>query len=426
MTGSEPGERPTLFRPRVLRQRLPKRFGPVASGVSPSLQLYVVLGVLFLALVLLYLSVARFKTTVSASGVLVPGDGAVRAGPSWQGVYQTVLVEEGQSVKAGDLLALVSTRRHDRDGRARNESEQQHRQARIGQLRRELRLADESEALQVRQIEQHRRGLYESLELLRAEKQLLRQRVSASGVSLRAHETLKERGLLSDVAFHRQEVEHLALRQQIQQLSARMAEISRELEAASGEVDQVRLQQELRRHELQGQIGQLQHEASLLSSDALLAVLAKTDGTAGPVSASAGDVATPGSTLTTLVAPDVPLKARVYLPGSAMGLIRAGQSVQLTYDAYPYQSYGNHTGEVARVSATTIDPREQRVLLPEVREPVYQATVTLPRQNVVADGRSYPLRSGMRLRAEVVTAERTLLAHMFDPLLKLLRKQELP
>lgn len=419
-------ERPTLFCPEVLQYRLPARFGPAAGGTPLSLQLYAVLGLLFLGLLMLYLGVARFKTTVSASGVLVPGDGAVRAGPSWQGVYHSVSVQEGEWVNAGEVMALISTRRHGEDGRDRTGIEQSFNRVEIRQLRRKLQLADRSAALQFEQMQTRERQLRESQDLLEGEAAIMGRRVTAARASLEARETLRDRGLLADIVYRQHEESYLALVQQQQQLSGRLAANRQEQREVRDRQESIRLEQESRRHELESEIRRKQHESRLLDSDALLAVIAPADGVAGPVTAREGDVARPGSTLTTIIPSEVPLQARLYLPGSAMGLVEAGQPVQLTYDAYPYQTYGNHEGRVERVSSTTLDPREQRVMLPEIQEPVYQLEAALPEQSLLADGRSHRLRSGMRLRAEIVTAEMTLLAYMFDPLLRLLRKQELP
>lgn len=426
MTESSSTERSTLFRPEVLQYRLPARFGPAAGGGPVSLQLYAVLGLLFLGLLVLYLGVVRFKTTVSASGVLVPGAGAVRAGPSWQGIYHAISVREGEPVNAGEVIALVSTQKHDEDGRDRTGIEQAFNRTEIRQLRRELDLAERSVTLQLQQLETRQRQLRESLGLLEEERVIMRRRVTAARASLEAHRTLRDKGLLADVVYRQHEESYLALVQEQQQLSGRLTANRQEQRAARDRQDSIRLEQESRRHELESEIRRKQHASRLLDSDALLAVIAPADGVSGPVTAREGDVAQPGSTLTTIIPSDVPLQARLYLPGSAMGLVEAGQTVQLTYDAYPYQTHGNHQGRVESVSLTTLDPREQRVMLPEIREPVYQLDAALPEQSLVADGQVHRLRSGMRLRAEIVTAEMTLLAYLFDPLLRLLRKQELP
>lgn len=425
MPESSPPERSGLFRPEVLQYRLPARFGAAAGGAPVSLQLYAVLGVLFLGLLVVYLGVARFKTTVSANGVLVPGAGAVRAGPSWQGVYQSISVQEGEWIKAGEVMALISTQRHDEDGRERTGIEQTFNRVEIRQLRRKLQLAGRSAALQLQQMRARRQQLRESLDLLEDEASIMRRRVNAARASLEARRTLRDRGLLADIVYRQHEESYLALVQQQQQLSGRLVANRQEQREVRDRQDSLRLEQESRRHELESEIRRKQHASRLLDSDALLAVIAPTDGVAGPVTARAGDVARPGSTLTTIIPAEVPLQARLYLSGSAMGLVEAGQPVQLTYDAYPYQTYGNHQGRVESVSSTTLDPREQRVMLPEIQEPVYQLDAALPEQTLVADGQAHHLRSGMRLRAEIVTAEMTLLAYMFDPLLRLLRKQEL-
>lgn len=426
MTGPAAKERTPLLRPEVMRHRLPGRFGPVAGGTPVSLQLYAVLGLLFLAVLLLYLGVVRFKTTVAASGVLVPGAGAVRAGPAWQGVYHSINVREGESVEAGQVMALISTRRHDEDGRSRSRAEQSFRRREIERLQHRRQLAQQTAETRLRQFSDEQSRLQESLRMLEDEADTMRRRVQARQASLEARESMRERGLLAEITYRQHEERYLALVQQQQQLAGRIIANRQKQEALRDRRHQSRLDQATRDHELESTILRRLHEARLLESDALLAVVAPVAGRAGPVTAREGDVARPGSTLATIIPDATPLQARLYLPGSAMGRVEAGQTVQLTYDAYPYQTHGNHEGTISRVSTTTLDPRHQSLPLPEIREPVYRLEAELPEQTLKADGESHRLRSGMRLRAQIVTAEMTLLAYMFDPLLRLLRKQEVP
>ena len=86
----------------------------------------------------------------------------------------------------------------------------------------------------------------------------------------------------------------------------------------------------------------------------------------------------------------------------------------MSYDAFPFQLYGTHSAEVARISGTVIDPREHLIPL-EVNEPVY--LVRASTGSVIEHaGSLYQLQPGMQFTADVVTGEETLMQRITRPL----------
>lgn len=426
MAGGEEGAAQPLFRPEVVQRSLPSRFGGTLEDPSIPLRRYVILALAFLVLLLVYLGVARFRATVSAAGVLVPVQGAVRVAAAAQGRFHSIRIDEGQQVARGEILAVIDTGTRDGAGVRQSGREQEYIARRIAHHRRQLALVEETWRAARSRHRERRRDLRRARELLVEQAGIMQERVNASRASLRSRQALNKQGLLADVTFRSHRERHLALVQEQSQLERNVAGLEQRLHEVDDTLRQARLERRRRRQELQARIADRRHEAGRLEGEARVSVVAPADGVIGPVSVVQGDPTRAGSLLTTIIPGDASLHARLYLPGSAMTSVGTGQTVQLTYEAYPYQRYGNHEGRVAGISDTTIDPREQRVLLPDIRQPVYQVDVTLPAQRLLADGVAYPLRSGMRLRAEIVTSEMTLLEFLLDPVLRLLRKQELP
>jgi membrane fusion protein len=85
------------------------------------------------------------------------------------------------------------------------------------------------------------------------------------------------------------------------------------------------------------------------------------------------------------------------------------------FDAFPYQTFGAGTGRVSEISLAPIMPNEIPIPI-DAREQMYKVTATLDRDTLEAYGKVWPLRAGMRLSADLVLDEKSLLGWLFDPI----------
>ena len=109
------------------------------------------------------------------------------------------------------------------------------------------------------------------------------------------------------------------------------------------------------------------------------------------------------------------LIAELDIPSAAVGFVKPGQPVKLRYDAFPYQRYGIHEGEIVEISRSVLSGNSG--MIPEV--PVYRAKVRLGSQVVLAYGDEQDLLPGMTLTADVILEQRSLVRWLLDPLYSL-------
>jgi membrane fusion protein len=106
-----------------------------------------------------------------------------------------------------------------------------------------------------------------------------------------------------------------------------------------------------------------------------------------------------------------------------VGFAEKGQPVQLRYAAFPYQKFGLQQGTVASVSRSPVSPAQLPPGLAHLasgtgaREALYQLTVELASQQVLAYGQATSLRAGMTLDAAVVQERRRVIEWVFEPLI---------
>ena len=126
----------------------------------------------------------------------------------------------------------------------------------------------------------------------------------------------------------------------------------------------------------------------------------------------------------TLIPLDVPLEAEVDVLPKDVGLLRKGDKARLKLDAFPFQKHGTLQGKISYISADTYESSsnleqesESAVAAGGGKRPQYRVRMIVDGH---LDGVSDELwkNAGMRLRAEMIVGERTVMSYLMHPFLK--------
>ncbi|MDI9405061.1 MAG: HlyD family efflux transporter periplasmic adaptor subunit [Chitinophagaceae bacterium] len=102
------------------------------------------------------------------------------------------------------------------------------------------------------------------------------------------------------------------------------------------------------------------------------------------------------------VVPQDDLQAKVYLPNDAVGFVKPGQSADISLDSYQASDYGRLPASVLRVGSDALAPDEQvRVLGKESSGLYFPAVLKLKHQYLKVGQRRVGLQSGMSLTADI-------------------------
>lgn len=411
---SEPHDDTPLFRPEVLQARshtadgAPLHIQPVGGG---ALTLFA--ATLCLAVVLV-LAFGQHTKKERVSGSLQPRNGVALLTPDQTAVLHRLRVQEGQHVRAGDVVAELRQERFTDGGSASGQIES------ILQGQRE-RITDQAEAQTL--------ALRARLDALN--QQTLRHQQDAQSlqtdIALQQEQIASVRKVLDQMAPLLEEriVSQLQYEQQRQSLldhTARLQGLQRQLSAARSEWAQAREEQSrLQAEHRVSQAGlerdrlSLQRESAQQRSQQLSWLKAPVSGTVTGLQAGVGQTVSPAAPMLSIVPDDSPLEAVLHVPSTAMGFIRAGQVVRIAYDAFPYQRFGQHRGVVRSVSQSDV-PVPQGAREQGDRRAIFLVRVTLERSTVRAYDTDIPLRPGHTLSADIELDRRSLLRWMLDPL----------
>lgn len=392
------------------------------------------------------------------AGVLLPPGGVMQLTTPQAGQLVQLLVEEGQTVQPGDLLAVVDVAlRSEQGNTAALLSESL--QARSAALAQEAR----NVLHQAQQREQALRDRLRSLRLdvthAEGELEAVGSRQALAQQSLSRDEALAGQGFLSHAQVQTRQAELLDLQARERQARRNLEALRREAQSVSAEIEAVRLQANIQQAQLDRVRAGLVQEGTEISARNLVHLTASTAATVGAVAVRPGHSLLAGQavlsllpapqegrrTTTTVLShqpnvlgklarePAVMLQAQLYAPSRSAGFVAPGQQVWMRLQAFPYQKFGMLPGEVTEVSRTPVLPQDlpagmAQVLMTaaDAQEPLYRITVALHRDSVQAFGQSQAIKAGMVLEADVVQDRRAIWEWVLEPLLAASKRMQFP
>jgi len=411
--------------------------------------LWLLLGLL--AALLLWATFGRLDIVAVAEGKLIPESYVKIVQPAESGIVKDILVREGQSVKAGQVLMRMDTLISEADTQSLGAEHQRKRLA-LRRIQAELSgapfkmeandppgLAQEINAqyranrtaFEAALAEERSRLIKARQELAAAEqvKRKLEDTLPHYREQDKAYEKLVKDGFAGSLMGSDKKRERVEKEQELQTQtflieSAKAGILQSEKKLAQIDSD-YRRQLHAERNEIQGQFDKLTQEVTKQAHrQDLLELKAPQDGIVKDLAThTTGTVAQPGTVLLTLVPQDEILRAEVWVSNEDIGFVRQGQPVKLKFAAFPFQKYGMVEGSVEHVSADAADNNTGNGNAQNdpsrKNQPLgYKALVALQRMNLEMDGERFGLSAGMQTNAEIWLGDRTVLEYLLSPVRK--------
>ena len=397
-------------------------------------------------------------------GKIVPSGRTKVIQPFETGVVRSIRVQDGQAVKAGDVLIELDP--------TVNAAERDHlhndllaEQLNIARLYAALAGADDPTAafhppagagaalisaqrqLLLNQVTEHSARMA-SLARQQAQKEAEQSTIVATIHKLEAtipviqqrvdiRKTLMDKELGSKLTYF--EILQLLVEQQ-EDLGVRKSHL-REAEAAAAAIRETRDQAEAEyRRTLSDELAKAEQKANGLAQDLIKAeqktklqlLTSPVDGVVQQLTIhTVGGVVTPAQALLAVVPSDSRLEIEAMISNRDIGFVHAGQEAEIKIDTFSFTRYGLLHGTVLTVSQDAVirdrrqDRADDRALgtqndtsEPKGQELNYSARISLDRTRMQIDDRVVDLSPGMAATVEIKTGSRTILSYLLSPLLR--------
>ncbi len=408
--------RTRLFRSEVLLAQENYRFGSIIIQPPRVFTfLTAIIAALVLAIVVL-LFVKEYTRKVRVDGILVPDSGLVKVYPEQVGKISRRYVEEGQPVKAGDVLFSLSREQHTQLGpstKITKNSIEERRNSLEAELRNQKQIYLQTQRSKQGQI----------LDLIRQQPQLQqeilnqKQRIKLAEAAHAKFVELAKLNFAPELQVQQHAAEILSQQARLASLNRDAIELESSISATRAELKSLPLREVSQREQIMREIETLNEEA--LSSEARreLLITSPIAGTVAALQGEPGQLATSESSLASIIPKGSSLVAQFLAPSSAIGFIRPGQKVQLRYHSYPYQKFGQQEGIVTKVSRSAVGASGG--VKSGFPETFYRVSVVPKHQSIIIYGKKEPLVVDMQLDADILVDRRRLIEWALEPLLSI-------
>jgi hemolysin D len=431
--------------PRLPHERafLPAHLELVETPVHPlpmwTMRIIVGLGVLTVVIAL----VGQLDIVAVAPGKLIPKQQVKTIQPALTGVVRSILVRDGQRVRAGQLLMELDTTQAAADAdkarlsrvdaaltaersRALLAAQTQGKMPVLGKVDG----ASEQQALEAQRFAESFYSEYRDrfgsaqAELLKREAELAttaQQIAKLTATAPLARQQANDyRALAADKYVAKteyldkeqtalgQEHELAAQRSHARELTAAIAQQRAELASTTS---QFRRQQMDLLDKATQQLAQSRNDETKADTrQKLLSLTAPVDGTIQQLRIhTLGGVATAASPVMDVV-PDDTLEVDASIENKDIGFVKAGQPAIVKVEAFPYTRYGYLKGRVVTVSNDAVQDRRRGLTFP--------VRVRLDTNRIRANDTWISLTPGMAVTAEIRTGKRSVAHYFLDPVIQ--------
>jgi membrane fusion protein len=403
-----------LFRSQALQALAMTKFGEPIFYQPVALKFFSIGAAVFFSVFLIFVVFIPFKSLEGASGVLTLSEGSVDVFSAKPGVLSTLYVMEGQFVKKGEPLALLNNEAFDAVGRNGIDQKLSFIDEQIVLLSQRKSILVSRSASEQAQQRVGLSSLQRELGELKEQQVLIESKVALSETSYSRDASLWRKEMLSDATFERSSDAYLTA--QLQAKSSALLLLSKEqaVNDARARIDLGPLNSLENLLALDREILLLRAQRQELLALSTFSIVSPRDGVIGNIAPIVGDQVEPSYPLLKVLSPEQRFEVHLYVASRAVGRLKIGQIVLLSFDALPSELYGRLRGEVASISAEAITIRNDSAT-GAGQEPVYLVKATIDKRQFLGSVFSR-LRSGMGVSAKIVTGEKTLLARLLSPL----------
>lgn|GEM_PF-4447722 len=368
----------------------------------------------------LYASSQKLARKATVAGRVELAEGELKLYVDSRRVLSKLFVEDGELVKRGQLLALLT--RHENTIRTKNSNDNSGKGfgALISSLKREaLRLNQakdnahlesfanqKSLTARIKTLKATRASHYAERKTLKAlvalsQEQLERGRElhSANHLSLAEFEELDQRHTQNELRLAANHRDTLALKDRAQSIEHQLSTLDLRLQSKLGEMDEA-----LERN---------QRELAQLQMSIEYRLVAPADGVITGVLSHAGTTVEPSRPLITMVKNSAHFRARLWASSSAAGDLQTSQNVNLMLDAFPHQKHGMLSGTIVHINESPLTLQELNAPW-EGTGPTYELTVAFDNSSTLYSR----LKPGMNLTADIKLDDSLLVERLFEPLIQ--------
>jgi membrane fusion protein len=408
-----------LFRHEAVSHKLAKQSGTVLNysrWTGPVAAASAALSAGLLVLIVF----GHYTRAVAISGYLVPEGGILRVFAPQPGIIVEKHINAGDHVVRGQTLFVLSSDREGREERPLFALATETLHARRAKMADTIEKTRKIQFAELARIAAKRQETIKRRALLDEKIAILTDSISLRSTILDRKKSLADRKLGTVDQSEQVELSLLNERAQLSGLQLDRAALTQEQSTFESDQAIKPLQQRNEINALERELSSLDQQLAESETRSENVIVAPASGVLSVDLVTLGQTVTPSQPLAVIHPDGAALQVHLFAPSRAVGFIKADDRVNLRYQAFPYQKFGQQGGWVRSIARTALSATELASLnLPqqEQNEPLYRIVVEPRWQTIDVNGLPTPLQAGMAVDAYVLQETRAIYEWMLEPLL---------
>jgi membrane fusion protein len=332
-------------------------------------------------------------------------------------VIKDVYVKEGQQVTEGQPLLRVATDQLTGGGEDVNAATLDILTSQKEALSRQIAAEQQRTMSEQQRLAASVSNLANQVSLLNSQITMQTRRIQIGQTLVSMAATLTAKGLLSETERIHREQAVLDDTEKLASLAQQEASLRDRISETRSSLEQLVVITDTKLQPLRTELASTEQRLAEINGRRAYLVRAPITGHVSLVQVTIGQPADPRRLQMEIVPANASLQAILFIPAHAAGFVHVGQRVRLLYDAFPYQKYGTHGGQIIDVSQTILTAADVSGPV-TLKEPAYKVVAALDEAVIkTRDKKTIPLQPDMPLRADIILEQRTIMNWILEPLL---------
>ncbi|MBK5073518.1 HlyD family secretion protein [Budviciaceae bacterium CWB-B4] len=415
-------EKRRLFRQEAIEHQKAKWTGTALLVTGYPAWIIACASTFFIIVLVVSLTFGNYTRRINVNGEIVTQPRAINIFAPQQGFISKLLVDAGVEVTKGTALYQLDVSRIARSGNVTIhtteaiEKQLVHVEGIITKLEKNKQATQENIKQQIAQSEAANKKSQFLVNNAAKGVEEMRQ-------SMKNYEEYQRQGLVNKEQFnnqrylyYQQQSSYQALNTQIIQENLKIGNLQSELTTSAADFDNQIAQ-------YQYQLNELQRQLTEADAAGMLIINAPSDGKIESLSVTEGQMVNPGDSLAQLIPTSINAYYLVlWLPNNSLPYVSPGDRINIRYDAFPYQKFGQFPGTVQTVSAVPASIQEMSTYSSAPRatdggtaQSYYKVIVALDSHHFMLANKELRLTSGMRAQTTLFLEKRPLYQWMLSP-----------
>ncbi|EBA4369093.1 HlyD family secretion protein [Salmonella enterica] len=377
--------------------------------------------IIFLTVFITFVIMGSYTRRVNVSGEITTWPRPVNIYSSVQGFIVKQFVTEGQEIRKGEPVYQIDVSRSTSSGVV-SDNQRKDIENQIVRIANIISRLEDSKKATLQTLEKQKMQYQEAFERSTAIVRRAEEGIIIMKNNMNNYRTYQKKGLINKdqltnqtALYYQQQNNLLSLSGQNEQNVLQITSLESQIKIQAADFDNRIYQMELQRYELQKELINTDVNGEVI-------IRALSDGKIDSLSVTVGQMVSAGDSLLQII-PDK-IKDHylvVWAPNDAVPYINPGDRVNIRYEAFPAEKFGQFAATVLLVSKTPASSQEMLTYqgAPKNNQntsvPYYKIVVRPDLQEIRYDGKFLPIENGMKAQGTLFLEKRKIYQWMLSP-----------